>query len=803
MSLEDRQRLEEDLRCPRIVQLHMALVRLRSCIKFMNSGAHPDDETSALLAALAYRDGFDISYACANRGEGGQNDIGTESSAMLGTVRTAEMEAAARVLDLRLYWLSTHPQDTIFDFGFSKSGHETLRKWGHERTLQRFVSIVRREQPDILCPTFLDIPGQHGHHRAMTAMAYAVMERAADKDYRVDGSNDPAWQISKLFLPAWGGGGNAYDDEEPPPEETLRVSASGRDPVTGWSWENLGQQSRKFHLTQGMGRWVMSGDERDWPLHLAKTALDVPCEPTRSLESGLAYDFTQWAEREDNGQLASQLLNVHEALTATVIGFPDFRAVTENGFAAISSINQARQLAQSTANPVLDNRLARKQAQVTRAIMLASGVRATVWTPRTLWRPGDVSDINIDVNKPDVPGVHYEVGVLSSFAQPENSPWQIEGSSLSLSQSASLESPYPDIWLADEPTGPVVQVKLDYKCISTSYYQPLEVPPIVLSSVSAQLTPDVFLVNLERPPVALTVNVNKRHPDHAMALFSLPEGWSQEAVDNQLKLSMASTLEAGLYELPLQLDDCQANDERLLNYSHIKPRVFSKPSVLRVRATAIALPDVRIGYVGGGNDRVAVWLRAMGFDVHEISDEELVDGDALAQALITIDTLVVGVFAYRMRNSLASLAPTINSWVESGGHLLTLYHRPWDNWHPDLIPPARLEIGQPSLRYRVTDENADVTYLQEDHSVLHFPNVIQDDDWQGWHKERGLYFAKSWDSCYAPILSMKDPEELPHEGALLVATIGEGQHIHTSLILHHQMDMLVPGAFRLMANLLA
>jgi hypothetical protein len=50
---------------------------------------------------------------------------------------------------------------------------------------------------------------------------------------------------------------------------------------------------------------------------------------------------------------------------------------------------------------------------------------------------------------------------------------------------------------------------------------------------------------------------------------------------------------------------------------------------------------------------------------------------------------------------------------------------------------------------------------------------------------------------------MADPGEDPHQGALLVADVGAGRHVHTSLILHHQMENLVPGAFRLMANLIA
>ncbi|HTM77199.1 MAG TPA: PIG-L family deacetylase, partial [Devosia sp.] len=75
------------------------------------------------------------------------------------------------------------------------------------------------------------------------------------------------------------------------------------------------------------------------------------------------------------------------------------------------------------------------------------------------------------------------------------------------------------------------------------------------------------------------------------------------------------------------------------------------------------------------------------------------------------------------------------------------------------------------------------------------------DDWAGWDKERGLYFAADWDQGYEPLLSMHDAGESPLTGALISAPIGEGRHTHTALVLHHQLDKLVPGAFRLLANL--
>ena len=174
---------------------------------------------------------------------------------------------------MRMYWLSESPDDPITDFGFSKSGVETLGQWGHARTLARFVEIVRTERPDILCPTFLDVPGQHGHHRAMTQAAHEVMAAAADPGFP---SNLPPWQVKKLYLPATSGAGQAYDDDVPPPPATLTIDGSGRDPVSGWGWDRIGQQSRAFHRTQGMGRWVGLGEASDWPLHLAETHVDGP-----------------------------------------------------------------------------------------------------------------------------------------------------------------------------------------------------------------------------------------------------------------------------------------------------------------------------------------------------------------------------------------------------------------------------------------------------------------------------------------------------------------------------------------------
>ena len=352
MPLSDQARIAQERLAPRIVELWWALARLQTVVSFMNTGAHPDDETSAMLAALGLRDGFDLSYVCATRGEGGQNAIGTEASEALGVLRTAEMERACDVLGLRLYWLSEAPDDAIFDFGFSKSGVETMEKWGRDRTLARFVDAIRAERPDIMCPTFLDIPGQHGHHRAMTDAAHMVMSMAADPGFA--GSELKPWQVKKLYLPAWSGAGQAYDDDLPPPPATIVVSAKGLDPVTGWSYERIAQQSRAYHLTQGMGSWVPAGSERDWPLHLVESHVDGADE---TLATGLATDL------RDLGLPAAQ-----DHIDAARAAFPDFAVVLREASLAV------RKLEGAVTDPVFAHKIARKRQQLAQVIRIAAGV---------------------------------------------------------------------------------------------------------------------------------------------------------------------------------------------------------------------------------------------------------------------------------------------------------------------------------------------------------------------------------------------------------------------------------------------
>lgn len=784
MPTPEQRRIERDRSEPRLLALWWALQPLKSVVRFMQTGAHPDDETSGMLAALALRDGINISYACSTRGEGGQNDIGTEAGTDLGALRTREMERACDVLGMRMYWHSTHPEDSITDFGFSKSGEETLDRWGRERTLVRFAEIIRTEKPDIICPTFLDVPGQHGHHRAMTEAAFQAIDLAADTALS---SNLPPWQVQKLYLPAWSGAGQSYDDDLPPPPPTLTVTGTDREPMTGWSWDRIGQQSRAYHRSQGMGRWVPAGHGRDWPLHLAKSHLHGPDD---RLWSGLPHRLDDLASIEGAEPLTEPLAAGGSAIDEAIAAFPDFETVASHTAIALENVNRAVSDCPPQVAEQIKFRLEGKALQLSKVFQLALGVEARVMASNAFVEPSAETKLNEELDK----GAADEV--VAVWDLPEG--WRHTEGLISVPDTAITHDPYP--WRYDplSPSVPCLRLKI------TSYGQTASVPIgidpllVVLPSLRAEISPTAMLIN--RLSYEKTVNLSLSGVDlgDPGLSLSLPRGWIKQPNGEGFSIEPPADVEQGVYEVGLLLNETAAQRATLIEYDHIDPTAQVQPAVAQIGIFDIGIPTSKIGYIGAGNDRVNHWLAAMGGDVTDITDDVL----ARDAALDAFDAIVVGIFALRFREGLAAAMPRLHRWAENGGTLVTLYHRPWDNWDPRGSAPFPLEIGQPSLRWRVTDEAADVTHLAS-HPILETPNRISEQDWSGWVKERGLYFAKSWDPVYTPLLSMADPGEEAHQGALLVADVGTGRHIHTSLILHHQMEHLVPGAFRLMANFVA
>jgi LmbE family N-acetylglucosaminyl deacetylase len=179
--------------------LSQALNRLDVIASVLHTGAHPDDENSALLASLSRGKGARVAYLSATRGDGGQNLLGTELFEALGVIRTEELLAARRA-DHGLQFFTP-----VYEFGFSKSADEAFEKWGREAMLGDFVRVIRQFRPEIIVSRFRGTSADgHGHHQAAGIITQEAFKAAADPA-RFPEFGKP-WQAKKLYLNGGGGG---------------------------------------------------------------------------------------------------------------------------------------------------------------------------------------------------------------------------------------------------------------------------------------------------------------------------------------------------------------------------------------------------------------------------------------------------------------------------------------------------------------------------------------------------------------------------------------------------------------------
>lgn len=771
------ERLRRRAATPRLVTLARALSRLKSTVTVMNTGAHPDDEHNEMLATMRHQMGIRIVIACSTRGEGGQNTFGPERGGALGVLRSREMEEAARTLDADVAWLGHGPDDPVHDFGFSKSGKDTLARWGEDRTIDRLVRAYREFRPDIVIPTFLDVPGQHGHHRAMTEAAERALALAADPAYQTDGF--APWTVTKFCLPAWSGGGDTYDDEVPPPPANITVRATGADFATGMPFWQLGEVSRASHASQNMGHWRHPG-EAEWQLH--RLGATEQSELLDDLPKSLS-------ELGPSPYLAA----ADAALAQAIAAFPNSAAILP----ALSIARRAIRSAQGDIAPEHAHRLARKLSELDAASAIAAGLEIYASVSTASVAPGETVDLIVEVERGEAK--YVRVTPITSDAFMPAGPMEMLGDRATIPftahADAKIEIAYRPDWQSLGHNGTVsVLIEADVNGETIRFTKDTEEDLQLAPAYAVSINPDALILPLSSPTTK-TVAIKA---DIALDRITIPSAPSLKIEQREKTFAVTSDvlLTAGRYTMPLIVDGTPAFGVTPIVYPHIGRTRFARALSLDVLALNLTVPNTRVGYISGGSDRVGLWLNRMGADITEL------DAEALAGDLSAYDTIVIGIFAFGLRPDLQAATQKLHRWVEAGGHLVTLYHRPSDGWTPNATPPRPLTIGSPSLRWRVTNPAAEVKFLDHDHKLFAGPNRITTDDFAGWDKERGLYFASAWDEAYTPLLSMNDAGENPLTGSLLSAKIGAGRHTHTSLVLHHQLDSLVPGAFRLMANLL-
>ena len=205
-------------------------------------------------------------------------------------------------------------------------------------------------------------------------------------------------------------------------------------------------------------------------------------------------------------------------------------------------------------------------------------------------------------------------------------------------------------------------------------------------------------------------------------------------------------------------------------------------------------PGLRIGYVMGVGDQVPAGIAQLGYPVTLLDAAALATGD-----LTRFDTILTGTRAYAVREDLKTSNQRLLDYVKGGGNLVVLYNT------EELIPAryAPYPAVHGPRAEEVSEEEAPVRLLAPAAQVVTWPNRITAADFDGWVEQRGSKFWAAWDPAYTPLLETFDQGQPPQQGGWLQASFGQGTYTYCAYAFHRQLPYGVPGAYRLLANLLA
>ena len=228
--------------------LKLTLRKLQTTGRLMQIDAHPDDEDGGMLTLEARGKGVSTLLMTLTRGEGGQNELGSNLFDVLGVVRTLEVLAADR------YYGVEQRFSRVADFGYSKTPEETFQKWqGHDVALADIVRVIRTFRPDVLIARFSGTARDgHGHHQASAILTKEAFRAAADPNRfpeQVKEGLQP-WQPKKLYIGNVCGFGASSCDAA---NYTVRLNTGKEDPLLGESYVQFAVEGLRHQRSQALG----------------------------------------------------------------------------------------------------------------------------------------------------------------------------------------------------------------------------------------------------------------------------------------------------------------------------------------------------------------------------------------------------------------------------------------------------------------------------------------------------------------------------------------------------------------------
>ena len=781
------------------------LHKMQNPTRVLYLAAHPDDENTRMIAWLVNDFGAHTAYLSLTRGDGGQNLIGNELGAKLGVLRTQEL-MQARAIDGGHQFFSR-----AVDFGYSKTAQETLEKWDKQKILSDVVWVIRKFRPDVVITRFPpDARGGHGHHTASAQLAVEAYEKAANPDAFTEQLNRVSlWQPRRVYWNSSTWWNRKLDSIARNNPAYVKEQVGEYNPLLGASYNEIAAASRTSHKSQGFGVSVNRGKQTEYFKYLAGDTAQI----------GLFEDITPFWARHNFVKGDSILENI----------IADFKPEYPS-----QSVPQLLLLRHKAAQINDEQQRTHFKEQVDKAVKMCLGLHLEVNAQKAYFTPGDSVQLNLELIS------HAGKLRLDSFKlmhQNQSLAYQLPlkpGAFLlekmettapaKVSQPYWLEKPYEAVFAvsAQEKIGMpenkpamVARISLNYRDFPLHYQVPVRykysdrvegeihkpvfvVPPLV---ANLSLSNMIFM---DGEAQSLTVNIIN-YREKATEVEVKAPGWKVEPK----KFTVPAGAPGSKHKVTLSVRPKKKKPEMLrlyangtllkqmteIDYPHIDRRLVLEPAEVKLRAVALAKKGTKVAYIMGAGDDVPAAIRQMGYAVDMLDEATFAEAD-----LSNYQAVIAGIRAYNTEKWLPAQKAKIMHYVKQGGNFVVQYNtRSIDLLSQDIGPfPFKLS------RERVTEENAAVKRLLPEHPIFNTPKSLTANDFEGWVQERGLYFAGEWDERYQTPLAWRDTgEEEDLKGGLLVGNHGEGAFIYTGISFFRQFPAGVPGAYRLLANLIS
>ena len=801
-------------------EIYRDIKTLKHLPKVLYLAAHPDDENTGLLSWLINDQNVETAYLSLTRGDGGQNLLGTEQGAALGLIRTHELLEARKLDGAQQFFTRA------IDFGFSKNTTDTFKQWNADNITADVVWVIRKFRPDVIICRFPPTAAAgHGQHAASAVVAEKAFKLAGDKTAFPDQLKYVnVWQPKRVLWNTF-----RFGAVNTTAENQLKVTVGQYDAQLGMGYGELAGLSRSLHKSQGAGTQSVAGIKTEYFAH-------VTGEPAKAtLFDGVVQSWT-----------AKGNADIDQSLDKIISGF-NFNEPDRSLPALLALRKKVMALKDSDLKED-------KIKSLDHIILSCAGLMGEAVTNQAEAVAGDRYNFRLNLISRAVNPVVLEnvkwLGKSESFNRKLSKDSLITiQHEMQIPSDATLTEPY---WLAKAPTNAAtfsvpddtliglpeaespLNVLLDLKIGSEKFQVKLplsfkKLDPVrgdvvealrIVPALELKFAQPLYLAKEnEDLQVSLNfkVNSNKQFGKGIVNLMYNGERLggadlnSMNGKDFTIDYVIPKTKLAAISSSRLQLEANYIADgvlynkkQILIQYPHLPTLQYFAPASVTVMKGDIQTKVKKVGYIEGAGDFIPEFLRIAGIQVDVLKDEDFygsidqsgVNGNQ--NKLSQYDAIVLGVRANNTEKKLGRWMPFLWSYVKSGGNLVMQYNTNQDTT-VDQLGIYSFTIANK----RVTEENAEVTFLKPDHKLLNYPNKITANDFKGWVQERGAYFPDQWDAAYEPLFEMHDTGEEPLMGSTLYAKYGKGNFIYTPLAFFRQLPAGNVGAARLFLNFLS